>query len=140
MHEKPIYFSYDASTGIRLATYRGTIDDKNLLEAYRELIVQPDFDPLAHDLADLRGVEHVELTPNGLNQLAIMLSGGGSLPRPSQVAGLAIVADTPVAYGIARMYEMMTESFLPKETRVFREFDDALSWLLSKPRLRWPGS
>jgi hypothetical protein len=132
--DAPIQFSYDRGMGIRTATYRGVIDDASLLRAYRELIVQPDFDPSAHDLADLRGVQKINLTPEGMRELGLLLSGGGSKPRPAQVSALAIVANTPVSFGLSRMYELLTESYLPKETCVFSELEEAVAWLRGRPR------
>lgn len=119
----PVRFSYDAEAAIRTATYTGTIDDASLVQAYRELVTQPGFDPLAHDLADLR-----------------LMAGDPARPRPDVVAGLAIVAATPVAFGLARMYELLTQDRLPKDTRVFRDFDEATRWLRTRPRLGGAGT
>jgi hypothetical protein len=128
-----ILFTYDAKNRIRTATYAGTIDDACLLQAYRDLIQRPDFDPLAHDLADLRGIERIAVTTEGLRALGYLLSGGGTLTLPPTTSGLAIVTTGPSAFGIARMYELMTQSYLPKETRTFHGFDEAMEWLLTKP-------
>jgi hypothetical protein len=135
MCDRPIEFSYDPASGIRTAIYRGAIDDAALLQAYRELIVRPDFVPQAHDLADLRGITGWNVTSDGLRQLGHLMSGGEKMPKPSAVAGLAIVADTPLAFGLARMYELITEAYLPKDTRVFQNGDEALAWLKERCRL-----
>jgi len=129
-----IQFSYDVSTGIRTAAYSGAVGDALLIAAYRNLIRQSDFVPLAHDLADLRGVTTIALTPAGLNGLGLLLPGGGQ-PKPPNVSGLAIVANTPESRGIAQMFAQMSESCLPKDTRVFDSIDEARAWLKSLPRL-----
>ncbi len=129
-----IRFSYDPATGVRTATYAGIITDPILLEAYRDLIAGPDFVPLAHDLADLRGVEALELTPDGLRELGALFTGPVEPHRSEVLPGLAMVASSPASFGLARMYELMTESFLPKQTRVFRDFDEAQAWLGVLPR------
>jgi hypothetical protein len=134
--DTPIVFAYD-SNGIRIATYRGTVDDACLLEAYGELIVRPDFIRRAHDLVDLREVGRLEVSSEGLRRLGWLVSGGEKRQRPAEVAGLAIVASTPLSFGLARMFEALTEGYLPKDTQVFHEFDEAMSWLLSRPRLDW---
>jgi hypothetical protein len=128
-----ILFTYDSKNRVRIATYTGIIDDACLLQAYEELIQRPDFDPFAHDLADLRGIERIDVTTEGLRALGHLLSGGGSLTLPPTMPGLAMVATGPSAYGIARMYELMTQGYLPKETRTFREYEEALEWLLTIP-------
>jgi hypothetical protein len=130
-----IEFSYDGSTGVRSAVYRGTIDDATLLRAYQELIVRPDFVPQAHDFADLRGITAWQVTAEGLTQLGHLMSGGGKMPKPTLVAGLAIVADTPLGFGLARMYELITQGYLPKDTQVFRDVDEAFAWLKTLRRL-----
>lgn len=138
--ERPIRFTYDATSAIRTATYTGNVDDAALLQAYRELIEQPGLDLLAHDLADLRGLERFDVTPAGLSALGALMAGDPSRPRPTEVAGLAIVATAPVAFGLARMFELSTEQRLPKETRVFEDFDEAAGWLRSRPRLGGAGT
>lgn len=138
--DEPIRFTYDAAAAIRTAAYTGVIDDAALLRAYRGLIAQPGFDPLAHDLADLRAVERADLTADGLRALGLLMAGDPSAPRPAAVAGLAIVATAPVAFGIARMFELSTEQRLPKETRVFEDLEEATAWLRSRPRLGGAGT
>jgi hypothetical protein len=128
-----ILFTYDRKNRVRIATYTGIIDDACLLQAYEDLIQRADFDPFAHDLADLRGVERIDVTTEGLRALGHLLSGGGSLPLPPAMPGLAIVATGPSVYGLARMYELMTQGYLPKETRTFRDYEEALGWLLTQP-------
>jgi hypothetical protein len=130
-----IRFAYDPETGIRTAKYHGVVTDQILVDAYRGLITSPEFVPLAHDLADLDGIERIELTPNGLRELGEMLSVPPGSVRPPAVPGLAIVASSPASFGLARMYELMTETALPKETRVFRELGEAHAWLATLPRL-----
>lgn len=129
-----ILFAYDPATGVRTATYAGTITDEILIDAYRRLIASPDFVPLAHDLADLRGVDELALTPDGLRDLGALFSGPVEPRRPDVLPGLAMVASSPASFGLARMYELMTERFLPKQTRVFRDFDEAQGWLAALPR------
>lgn len=134
MSSGTIQFSYNHDTGIRTAVYAGIIDDQVLIEAYQRLVMQPDFVPLAHDLADLRGVTSNAMTPSGLTGLGLMLSGGGQ-PKPPVVSGLAIVADTPATFGLARMYELMSKSYLPKDTEVFESIEEATAWLQARTRL-----
>lgn len=138
--DQPIRFTYDAASATRTAIYTGVIDDAALLRAYRGLIAQPGFDPLAHDLADLRGVERADLTADGLRALGMLMAGDPSSPRPAAVSGLAIVATAPVAFGVARMFELSTEQRLPKETRVFEDLNEATAWLRSRPRLGGVGT
>lgn len=135
MTSRCIEFSYDDQTGIRTATFAGILDDENLLSAYIALITAADFKPLSHDLADLRGLAEIRVTHAGLERLGKLLSGGGQMPRPAQVPGMAIVAEHPVAFGLARAYELMTEMYLPKETRVFQDIEAARAWLEQFPRM-----
>ena len=129
-----IEFTYDPKTGIRTATYRGVVDDDCMLEAYRNLIEQPDFVPMAHDLADLRQMVKLDLSRQGLARLGDLLSGPGPVEATDEFPGLAMVADSPLTYGLARMYEMMTAPLLPKKIEVFDKLEDAVEWLMSLPR------
>ena len=131
MSNNQIVFSYDPVTRIRTATYSGEIDTALLFDSYRKLISQPDFDGGAHDLADLRAVTKFAVSKEDLYAYSKMFTNGQ--PRPAQVSCLALVAQTALTFGLSRMFEMMTESELPKETRVFSDYDEALAWLKSRP-------
>lgn len=126
-----IEFSYDAELGIRIATYSGKIDDDILLQAYNAIVEDPDFVPLAHDLADLRDIDGSEVSMKGLKALGDLLASPATCSRASEPPGLAIVATSKFIYGMARMYELMTQSFLPKRTKVFKDMDKAMEWLKS---------
>jgi len=130
-----IDFVYDLSTGIRTAIYRGVVDDRCLFQAYLDLIARDDFIPLAHDLVDLRQIEHLELSEDGLRSLGHLLSDQALVPPPVVVPGLSMVADTSLVFGLARMYEMVNDPYLPKQTMVFRRIDKVIKWLKSLPRL-----
>lgn len=45
---------------------------------------------------------------------------------------LALVVNSDVGYGMARMYMALTEERHPN-TQVFRDYDEAVSWLKSQP-------
>jgi hypothetical protein len=131
MSNNQIVFSYDPETRIRTATYSGEIDTALLFDSYRKLISQPYFDGGAHDLADLRAVTKFTVSKEDLYAYSKMFTNGQ--PRPAQVSCLAIVAHTALTFGLSRMFEMMTESELPKETRVFSDYVEASAWLKSRP-------
>jgi len=128
-----ISFHYDPVAGLRTATYRGAVDDACLLAAYAGLKERPDFVPIAHDLADLRGVTDLGLTAQGLGELGRMYSGGDRSQVPRSLPGLAIVATGPLAFGMSRMFQLMNEHILAKQIRVFEDYDEALAWLRALP-------
>ena len=48
---------------------------------------------------------------------------------------LALVVNSDVGYGMCRMYMALTEARHPN-TQVFRDYDEAVSWLKSQPDTR----
>jgi hypothetical protein len=134
MNEGSIEFHYHHSTGLRVATYPGVIDDKCLLQAYQNLINQPDFVGPANDVADLRAIEQYRVTPSGLRSLGMLMGGSGLQPLPANLPALAIVAESNIAYGLGRMFELLNNRFLPKTIHVFRTLEEATNLVATLPR------
>jgi hypothetical protein len=121
-----ISFDFDPRHRIRLTTFRGVIDDQLLVQAYRRLVSEPDFDAFADVLIDLRDVGELRISSGGLRQLVEIL---GAIERPGAAIEVAIVAPTNAVFGMARMYQILRSSRSGEETKVFRSLDEALGWL-----------
>jgi hypothetical protein len=52
-----------------------------------------------------------------------------ALVRKGRFGALAIVTDNDVAFGMARMYQLLCEMSLPVRIEVFRDLEPALAWL-----------
>lgn len=99
----------------------------SLIRAYEQLISARDYDPTLHHLADLRAVEHFNVSSVGIRQLT------RTLPRLDELriqTKLAIVAEKDDVYGMARMYQTL-RSDAPQLIQVFRDMEDAKGWLAS---------
>jgi hypothetical protein len=81
----------------------------------------PRFHPRFAQLADLRDVTRIDVTPAGVRKLAALNPFGDGSQR-------AIVASMDVVFGISRMYESLSEK-PDQKVRVFRDLDLALDWL-----------
>lgn len=120
-----IRVSIDHARRTRFIYFENTVDDIQLLETYRKLVKEPDFDIHYNDLVDLSSVDQFDITANGLHQVADLLKPYTGEQIHSK---LAIVATKAHVYGMARMYQMIRAD-APRQVRVFREMSEASSWL-----------
>lgn len=126
--ENSITFSVFPDEGIRVARFRGCIDEGILLAAYEHLVTAADFDPGLDDIVDLSGISSFAFSNQGLQLLVDRLAQLDPLGYRTRVA---MVAPTDVAYGMGRMYEMLRETTgsSTEEIRLFKKYDDAHAWL-----------
>lgn len=114
-------YQIDKERGAVLLQVEGTVVSGNLVAHQRELRDDPDFDPSYSMLADFTAVSSVEADSEAMHNLA------GSDPFDRR-ARRAIVVDSDVVFGLARMYQMLLN--LDEEyCRIFRDVDDARRWL-----------
>ena len=101
------------------------------LVTYRELerhLAEEEHDDDAVGLAeviDARGAT-TDLTTEQVRRLVARTD---ALVRKGHFGALAIVTDNDVAFGMARMYQLLCEMSLPVRIEVFRELEPALAWL-----------
>ena len=126
LSDMPATVTLDRKRGIRVTTITGVVRRDELLDAYAVIVGDPEFSAATRGLVDLRHGSVDELTTVDVQTFAHL----PALPRQSEMR-LAVVATDPVAYGMSRMYAMFRENTLAGEARVFRDYDEAMSWLLS---------
>ena len=75
--------------------------------------------------------DHSELDTSDLSQHDIENLVSHRLSETAVVGGglCAIVAGTPLSFGLGRMFEAYAEDVLPLRIRVFATTDEALAWL-----------
>lgn len=122
----PIEFSIDRDAGVRVAAFRGVVTDADLMQAYESLLGDPQYDPTLHDLVDMSGVERLEVSAKAIRELVKRYARVDELGIRTR---LAIVAPSDVAFGVARMYEMLRGDDVPEEIHVFRAIAEAQAWL-----------
>jgi len=118
----PVSFEIDAARGIvrTVASGRVTYDD-----LARHLAEEEGDDALGlAELLDGRGAT-TDITPN---QVRLLVARTDALVRKGRFGALAIVTDNTFAFGMARMYQILTEP-LPVQIGVFRSLDEATAWL-----------
>lgn len=115
---------YFISNGLLTARASGRLDDESLLAYVRTVMVDPTYATVSCDLFDMRGVD-LELTGGGIRTIAELIRASRlSSPR------VAIVADAPAAYGMARMFEILRDDI---EVRIFQDAGEAVAWLQAPP-------
>lgn len=121
----PISYSIDASRGVVLTTASGALTDPELLEHKRTLTRDQQFRPGMVELSDVRGVERLDVTAEGVRQFVAQ-----DAQDSDRLSGyrLAIVASQDLVFGMARMYEILTEKNALR-VRIFRDMDEARVWL-----------
>ncbi|HWZ85220.1 MAG TPA: hypothetical protein VN032_03410 [Thermoanaerobaculia bacterium] len=116
----PGSFAIDQTRSAVLTRGWGTLTGRDLLAHARTLAADPRFHPHFCQLVDLREVTTVDASSAIIRELAEVSPFGAGARR-------AIVVSTDVAYGMARMFQILRTT--PDEIFVFRDMDAALLWL-----------
>ncbi len=104
---------------LKVLTYTGQTSLDEWFQVIERMRAEPEYSPDDDVLIDVTGIER-HFTRRDLES---MVAAG--LPP----VRYAIVAPTDVSYGIARMFEMLSESSAQHVVAVFRNWDSALRWL-----------
>ena len=123
----PISYRIDAERSLVVTTAQGVLTDGDILTMKRQLSADPGFKEGMRELSDVRSITDLQVTPAGVQKMA----GLDSIATPDDYK-LAIVVGENVVFGMARMYQSLTERNLP-HIQVFRDYDAAVSWLDAAP-------
>ena len=105
----PLEIRVEPAKGLRYAIARGTLTDRDLLEAWGDALADPSYDPALDSLVDMSETERFEVTPEGAQRLADVMEMCGRAPPPGTRPRVALVAPTDDAFGLCRMYEAYRE-------------------------------
>ena len=123
----PITIRVNAAERVRYSLLTGDIVDKDLITAFRRSYEASDFDPSLNGLVDLREVAKLEVTSNGIWQLAQILHPADQAGRGRRVA---LVASSDFQFGMARMVAtLLSAGGLTTEYQAFRDMAEARAWL-----------
>ena len=121
-----ITYQIHEELGVFVSHWSGSITNTLMLDCYRNLFENPAWKPGLHELADLRSSEMSKVTPDGLRALI------GMVEHRFEGLGIdfktAIIASADLPYGLARLYEMVSEQS-PESVQVFRSSSAAVEWL-----------
>jgi hypothetical protein len=119
----PLRYRVDRARNLVETGGTGVITDADVLALKHALLADPAVTPSMVELTDLRAVESREVTVAGIRQM-VGVDEGATRSNPR----LAIVASSQAVYGMARMYQQLTERS-PREVGVFDDLTKALAWL-----------
>jgi hypothetical protein len=118
----PFSYRIDAEKRRVFTTASGVFTYKEAVTLIKRMGADPEFDPAYTELADLTGIERVEMATEQIAELALMLVFAPESKR-------AIVAPNPLYFGMARMYESHHEASSGGSARVFADMAEAVLWL-----------
>jgi hypothetical protein len=121
----PISYEIDQARGLVLSTAGGILTDGDILSLKARLLADPRWSPGMRELADVRAIERLEVTTDGVRRMA----GHDAAFAPAIGSyRLALVVPRDEVFGMARMYQMLTEPAVPY-VGVFRDLAEAAAWL-----------
>lgn len=117
-------YKIDKERKLVLSFGEGVLTREDILGHMERLSKDPDFDPDFSQLADFREVAGMEFGPKDVRDFA---ERDIFSPR----AHRALIVKNDVQFGFARMFEIHREMKGETGIRVFRDFDEALDWILA---------
>lgn len=121
----PISYEIDHDAGMIHTLATGTLTDEDVYAHKRRLLRDPRYRPGMQEIADVRGVSELAVTPEGIRHMVAMDDRDAD-----RLAGrrLAIVAGSDLVFGMARMYQQSAEQ-TAQRIGVFRTIDEGRAWL-----------
>lgn len=117
----PFEYTIDLPRSIVLSRGWGALTDGELVAHARALAVDPRFKPHFRQICSFLEVSDVQVTAAGIREMTLLNPFGAGARR-------ALVVKSDVAFGMARMYQIMRDDS-PDEVEIFRDLDRALEWL-----------
>jgi hypothetical protein len=115
----------DKERRVVMTTGSGVFTLADALRHQDNLLQDPDFDGSFSQIMDLTHVTRFDVEAGDLRKMAQRNIFAPESRR-------AIIVNTDLAYGYARMFELLRESYGETGVRVFRTLEEALEWVLSK--------
>lgn len=122
----PIDYTIDSDRNLIASRAWGTLTDGDLAGHVARQLADPRFVPGINALIDFADVIATQLSPAGIAAVAEAMRGQANV---SPDARIAIVAPDPLAFGMSRMYQSLTDDYLPN-LRVFRSRAEAEGWVV----------
>ena len=128
----PVAITVNVAERTRYTVFSCDVSDRELIDAFRRSIDAAVFDPTLDGLVDLRAVHTLNITSNGIWQLAQFLHAAD---RSAGARRVAIVAPPDFQFGMARMAAtLLSTDGLTTEYQAFRTMDEARAWLRRPPQ------
>ena len=121
----PAFYKIDKERRLVLSSGTGVFN-KEAAQAHQErLLADPEFDPSYSQLMDFTHVTQIDLTAADIQQLALR-----NIFSPESRRAFLVPND--LAFGLARMFEILRESAGERGIGVFRNLEEALDWVVAK--------
>lgn len=119
----PFIYTIDVERNLIRLTFRGPVVAKDLEEVGSAIWADPRYRTQMDVLADMRQAK-VDMTYDQMSDYARFMSSRSSMHRH------AVVVSRRLEFGLARMYEQLTDAALARaELRVFFDMEAAEHWL-----------
>ena len=125
-------FEYDGTKKILYFTVRGIFTIAEFYATAPDVLNSDEFPPNANSLWDLREMDLQGFDAEFMKRIVQVRK---EFPERGN-AHLALLVQGDLAYGMSRMYEMLSDTEttgLQQRIRVFRDFAAAEQWLLDNP-------
>jgi hypothetical protein len=121
----PAFFQIDKERRLVITTCSGILTLADAYAHQQELRKQPDFDPTFSQFIDFSEVTKLDMSKEDIDRFAQSTIFSPHSRR-------AILATHDVAYGLARMYGILREFKGEEGIQVFRNRNEAMTWVLAK--------
>jgi hypothetical protein len=121
----PGCYKIDKERRLVMTTAFGVVTKEDLLDHQDKLMADPNFDPTFSQLLDF-----AHMTKLDLKAADVKLLAERNIFAPT--ARRAFVVPEDVAFGMARMFEMLREGKGEQGIRVFRTLEEGLGWVFSE--------
>lgn len=131
----PVKHVIDEEQHLLVTTWNGEASDSALMQAlvdYQHKFKMGEAYRTYNELVDFRDISDIRVTNEGLKKIGMV---GPKTDQPNVRTKLAFVVGSPLAFGLACMYEAYRK-FVPgsnKEVQVFRNISEAYDWLGAEP-------
>lgn len=125
----PIDFSIEHDKRYVVVSYRGVVRDADFVLYWRDFLRAEGWIPGYGQLADLSNADFSQASKDGVQQLAAFIeSVYARLDDGERADRTAVYAPGDLTFGFARMWAALVAG-TPQEVAVFRDLDEAKSWL-----------
>ncbi len=126
----PITFSVIENKNYFVAAWFGEISDAEMYDSYKSFYEGGNWSPKLNELADLSHSDMSKITSEGLSSLTQFVESF-FIQKGVISAKTAAYSPSDLSYGMARIYGVWSEKS-PEEFRVFRDYHDAIFWLINR--------
>ena len=122
----PVSYEIRAQDGLVIARYTGEVTVAQVMSCFRAFQADPGF---SYGLTHLVDVAQVHSAEAGFAEIfALFSTYSPTYAAAGQVMRAAIYSPGDFAYGLARIFENLSETSDVVDTGVFQSFDQALDW------------